>query len=324
MVFHDLSTCLGVETYSSSFSAYDGAVRGGYEERFQENTKKGFAPINAKEVKCFVQFSGKFWEALSAEDEYEFLCQLKAAGFGCTRIDCAIDIHADVCPFTWEQIEECQEKDNYAGFKQSKKIVSKKLGEQPMPTYYFGSRLSDKLLRIYPHGGIPRLELECKGSAARDVFSRLTRFNGTNTPRVERINAFLQQITDFVFNCIVFCDREQIETKDGVEVKKYLRASRAPAFPWWIRLSRIVSSGFLRVSPRISAAPQYKRSRAWVERQVRTTLWLLKEFHERQGMPSSWLFLDSLVQEIQKNPPKYVLRKLQSWLTGVDLQPCFS
>ena len=207
------ATLGGYDHYPFSVTALDGAIRGAYDERVSPEPSKGFQRKENLEIRFFVRFSGKYFEQLSGAEQYEFLCMAYSCGLICTRIDLALDF-PDSCPFTMEQVERAQRAGNFAGFAKYSAIYSKKPNEREQGTYYFGSRLSDKLVRIYTHDDVPRVELECKGQVAGKVYSHLTALPGPRSSKsASKVDVFLEKIAAYVVGAIDF----KLRAKEGGE-----------------------------------------------------------------------------------------------------------
>lgn len=204
----------GCDSYGSSFSALDGAIRGGYDERIDPNPRKGFTRKENMQVRFFARFSGKYFEQLSSAEQYELICTAYACGLVCTRIDLALDFPDD-CPFTLQQVEDAQRRGDFAGFKTYSAVYSKKARGPECGTYYFGSRLSDKLIRVYAHDDIPRIELECKGQVAHKVYAELAALPRANAVKGKsKVDEFLEKIAAYVVGAIEFKSRSTSEVKE--------------------------------------------------------------------------------------------------------------
>lgn len=287
----------GVQTYDDSFKARDGAVSGGFSERTVKKKVKGFSPTPDKEVRFFARFSGKYFAGMDADQQYEFLCQLRAAGFNCTRIDLALDVEPDQCPFTMEDIDSAWTNGNFTRFGRKDRVSSGKSGNVTDSTYYFGSRLSAKLLRIYLHDGTPRLELECKAGAARKVFESLTDFDPQIKGRDQQLDKFLTDIAAYVMGCTEFKSRADWDVIESGGRKKLRAAYRSQHLDWWLKLQSLVGCGVKKIVGYGTAIPSYSRTVAWIERQVIKSLWLLQEFNKRTGGQDIWEQLKGLVNK---------------------------
>lgn len=304
----------GIQKYPDSFTARDGAVVGGLDERVVNKKVKGFGVTSEKEVRFFARFSGRYFEGLDADQQYEFLCKLYAAGFHCTRIDLAVDIPTEICPFTMKDIDDAWENDHFTGFGKKDRISSGKVGNPLDNTYYFGSRLSAKLLRIYLHNDVPRIELECKAGAAKRVFESLTAFDTSVTDRDTRITQFLELIQNYALGATDFKNRSKWELEDGEECRILRAAYRSAQLQWWTELLKLAKATPVKIIGYGVALPSYSRTLGWIERQCAKSLWLLQEFHKSLGWENSWKTLQDMVNRVEEKAGVRDRRKLRIFL----------
>lgn len=314
----------GFDRYPDSFSSLNNSCTGGYEEREVDVVRKGFARKGKeKQVRFFIKFSGRYFDRLTIEDQYELLSCLYAAGFEPTRIDFALDFDPVNCPWTLEDVADAHARRHFKGFGTRSLTKSQKRGDRERGTYYFGSRVSDKLLRVYEHGEVPRFELEVKGRTVRESWKAVAAILGAKRSRAESIQQFRELISSYVLGCIDFRDRS-ITEQQKIDGKLQLRAAyRSQRLPWWQAVLDCAISEPVKLVASMEVVPSYSRTRDWIGRQVANSLALLDEFHERSGMGDFDQVIREMVQCAKRRMTKRSKQKLKIWLAEKDLSPAF-
>lgn len=178
----------------------------------------------------------------------------------CTRIDLALDDHNKIIKMG--KIADAREKGNFFNCSYSERVTSCRRGEIEGVTIYFGSRASDKRLRIYDKtieskGATlgNRWEAQFRRGAAYEVFSvwlKACEMGERTTARV------LQNI---VLGLIDFRSRDNDDPN----------RSRCPRLAWFEAMLSILSSEPARISV-TKVEQSLQKSIDWIKRSVGSTL----------------------------------------------------
>jgi hypothetical protein len=310
----------GFDAYPDSFTSLNGSCTGGYEEREVACVRKGFKKKKEHQVRFFARFSGKYFDRLSIDDQYELVSCLYAAGFEITRIDFALDFDPVSCPWTFDDIKEAHARQWFSGFNTRSLCASGKRGEDDRATYYFGSRVSDKLLRVYSHGEVPRFELEVKGKCARTAWCAINAILQSRDSRREQIRQFRELIVGYVTGCIDFKDRSVIEQEREEGGKLKLRAAyRSTRLAWWQDVLNAAIAEPVKLVALVETVPSYTRTRDWIFRQVAKSLWMLSEFHKRTGIGDFNQVLKEFMRCKEERLTARDKQKLRQWIAERDM-----
>lgn len=226
-----------------------------------------------------LQLSGKYWEEYSVVDQWRLIRGIKHAFNGrFTRIDLAIDdLENNVIPV--EQMREARNSGNVKGFRKWREVISGCIDGEVARTDYYGSRESEKLIRIYKHDNeFFRMEGEYRSARAEAIVSILCGIErGSYEERSpSEFDYLLQQVmASIVVGTIDFVDR----WKNSEFIDDSAKCKRLAFYQEFI--DKI--GGSIKVS-----SPKKERSLsrtlAWMKRQVMPTLMAI-----RHGLrPEKW------------------------------------
>ena len=131
--------------------------------------------LETKKVDVMINFTGQYFQGETVTDQWRLLLGLKHTyNVKCCRIDLSVDDYTYKHIPVRKMLEACDNKLNF-GFKKQSRSESRECGEKWETTEYFGSRESDKLVRVYDHEGeFLRFEAEFKKEKAQCIFDILT------------------------------------------------------------------------------------------------------------------------------------------------------
>jgi hypothetical protein len=206
--------------------------------------------------------SGELLSSQPATVIRELIGVMKDMGFGCTRIDLAIDDYSKSISF--EEVSSAVDNKNLKFFQVGH--VYKGLGNKKGFTVGLGSRSGDRYGRFYDKevesaGRIKsyRLESELKGNIARDTFDRLAECACFDD------ELWLNTVASFCLGTFEFIDRAADTC-----------VSRCPRLPWWQSFIDKVVAFPVRFIQRRPVCT-VRNSMNWVQRSVAVTLATLRE-----------------------------------------------
>jgi DNA relaxase NicK len=218
-----------------------------------------------------LEMSGKFWSGLSVVDQWRCCLGLyHAYQARCSRIDYALDDYIySIIP--QEEMYAQRESPNRCHFDCSARIDSINGAKEHFITDYYGSRQSNRYVRVYDHEKeCLRMEVEMKGLVARTHFEQLVKIEREESEYTdtEKFEIRLQQhIAQVVVGTIDFRDRDR-----GEYTEKKL--SRCPRLPFYQEFLDKVG-GALRVAlPKVQRTVE--KTIAWVKRQCMPILAALR------------------------------------------------
>ena len=138
--------------------------------------KGGFTVDSETEkVDVMIDFSGQYFADQTVVDQWRLLVGLKYAyAVNCLRIDLAVDDYTYSHIPLSNMMQSCEKGENF-GFQKRAFSGSWKCGKRKKITQYFGSRESNKFVRVYDHEGeCHRFEAEYKGKKAQRIFDLLS------------------------------------------------------------------------------------------------------------------------------------------------------
>jgi hypothetical protein len=170
---------------------------------------------------------------------YDLIC---LSGLHTTRVDLAITDRLKL--FKWVDVYQSSETDNYAGYQSYEQVSGKKKRGQLRDgiTFYYGSRNSEKLTRIYEtkakHGyAANKIETEFKGRKAKllgEIFALTWKdlLNKYKDSR-EQLAVYIDICRGYVLGSIDFIDRSYAQSCNG-SIKD------CPRLPWWEKFCNFV------------------------------------------------------------------------------------
>ena len=253
-------------------------------------------------IEAMLQVSGEYFEQLDLKDQWYLLLGLRNAYKAeCTRIDLAIDDPSKV-QIPVLEMRKAWEQGQTFGFRKHKYIETGSTPRDLKKTWYFGSRESGKLTRVYDHEGeCLRQEVEFKRKYAREVFKEISDINHEFSIKVDRygepldtkeegepgtITAKLYSvITGLVLGAIDFRDRGVREDTSRVGYRDSQRLSFYQEY--------IDSVGGITIRVRCpKPAKSLVKSMTWLKRQVAATLAMV---HQGIGVFNFHIWLKELI-----------------------------
>lgn len=233
-------------------------------------------------INAMMQLPGSYFEQLNLYKQWE-LCRVLKHTYKakCSRIDLAID-DPTYTAIPVENMRKSWAKGRGFGFKKHKYIESGNTPETLQKTWYFGSRESGKLTRIYDHEGeCMRHEVEFKRGYAQPVFdsiadiyrpetdlSELIRIDEEKEPYEKGGNFYIhlyRTICNHVVGAIDF--RNRGTRKDTGRVG-YRDSKRMGFYQQYINKIQCMH---VRIPPK-KPSKTLSKTVAWVKRQVSATL----------------------------------------------------
>jgi DNA relaxase NicK len=241
---------------------------------------------------CFLSFPAR---ALNRVDPWDVWNMVRALvvryNFKATRFDACIDDYAK--RISYSDLDEAAKKGNYTGFR-NKPIVHHsydKIGQTVAWTFTFGSRLCDRLVRIYDKatesdGEIDsvRIEAELHDKIAQQAVAQWVAIDPEN---FEEMSALY--LANVVVGSIKFIER----TADK-------NVSRMPTLSWWQDILNEVGEGIRHTVKAVKTTLEEKKE--WVTRQVSTTLAM---FVQIMGMSNFFNYMKSELDAGQKRFTDY-------------------
>ncbi|HEY9631753.1 MAG TPA: replication initiation factor domain-containing protein [Coleofasciculaceae cyanobacterium] len=200
--------------------------------------------------------------------------EFKLAGLKATRVDVALDDFTK--SFSFENLSEAVDKKNYAYFRDAYTLFTKK-GK----TVYFGSRQSEMFGRIYDKfleslGLINshRLELVLSGNRAKSFWQMLTMIPTNDREDLDESERLaIELMRETIIGGFKFIERGSEVGADG----KRERVDRCPLLPWWEKFVQFVqSAGGMRI-PSERRVSHLASKKTWIEKQVATSLSMIRE-----------------------------------------------
>lgn len=214
-----------------------------------------------------LQMSGTYWANRNVVDQWRICMGLHYAYKArCTRLDIAIDdINNNVIPV--QQMRDAVISKDYARFLKWSVMESGGLDEDSMRTDYYGTRLSDKFVRVYPHNNeYMRFEAEFHREYADEIFRKIAATERDYEAEVsdEQMERKVQRmLASYALGTLDFVDRH----KNG-EYERIL--SNCERFPWYQKFIDEVGEHLRVRVPRKESTVQ--RNIRFMKRQVFTSL----------------------------------------------------
>lgn len=242
---------------------------------------------NNQAGEIMLQLPGEYWSQFDSVRQHNICYALKNI-FHCTvtRLDIAIDDYSkEIVPI--KQMIQATENLNVAGFHAEKyKLVSsrkkvysddkKTFKIHPIDTHYFGSRQSEKFVRVYIHpfaGGVEslRYEVEFKRVSANKIFEIIADYPyDKNESRENNLVNISQNLASIALGAIDFVDRGLTRNPDGSwdVASKVMHLSRCQRFDWWQNCINIIADGLTLKIKKGSPVKSIEKTVNWLKRQV--------------------------------------------------------
>lgn len=288
--------------------------------------KGGFNVDSDGCISATVDLSGAYFEPLNRIDQWRLIQGLgHTYKADCSRIDLAIDDYTfSVIPVS--NMRESWEQGNNFGFRNHKYVESGDTPETLKKTWYFGSRESGKLTRIYNHDEeCMRHEVEFKRRYARVVFERILSLDRTHDISVEGLHpcnefgdsldinsSFDQELyecmSSLVLGAIDFRDRGSRKDSGRVGCRDSVRLSFYQEY-----IDKVGSTLSKIRLPKVPKSIQ--KTKNWIVRNVLPTLAMIK-----RGLSSSEFYV-WMLEGVAKGEEKLNREKLL-WAEEIKQNPC--
>ena len=309
IISHDVPYRNGRDWYDNRVQSSIG-VSGGYKELQDDN-----GSIIGYE--CVLDLGGLYFANYNLVDQWRLITGLSNVySARCQRIDIAIDDNTNgkIIPIgeMWEATKTGT-KGNTALFQKTRYYESGGCGANniPLRTWYFGSRNSGKMVRVYEkelHGcngekrRVMRFESELKRKYSQKVFDTVASLerpyiNGNTGDKIDN-NSFSIELSKVLggiaLGTIDFVNRYDLS---GKYIKEYARCKR---LHFWQEFIDKIGS-FLRIRlPKVARTTE--KSIAWITRQVAG---LLNAIKEGVGSAKLWEYLMDAMDERCKYKGSY-------------------
>lgn len=276
----------GENFHCEEYDSYTTLFRGGavYEKTYQNEIGIKLKVLKKESgYTILLSLSGKVLEAVIAKNDFISLCELikflTELPLSISRIDLSIDDYSktnNILDFlNWF----CQ--GNFQGCSSKKLVLSGKGKFYTGVTLYFGSRQSDKSLRIYDtwvkhKKKSLRFEAEFKGIKAKQIQEILLEFaNQINTKSLHGCDnlqvKIREKISNLILSTVSFCDKE-------TKPKRINTKLIYPEFSQWKEFKKSINKNFEKV--KLVARLQAQSVKAkwdYLDKKVKGTLELFAE-----------------------------------------------
>jgi hypothetical protein len=239
-----------------------------------------------KEFEVIIDMSGRFLQTLSLPDKWVLLAVcLDTYKARCSRIDTYIDDFShQIIPIN-EMDQACRDMNN-ALFQwytpHPGKGLDTSTGEWSLPTWYFGSRNSRKMVRVYWHWHEQwqcyslRMETEFKRTAPQQVFNVIGSYQKRGDESEEELAENLSRIlAGYTVGAIDFVDKKSRREAKGQKTNKGINYADCPRLEFWQRFIDRVGTE-IKTAP-VQTVTTLKDRIEWIRRQVAKTVKILKE-----------------------------------------------
>ncbi|MGF1539478.1 MAG: hypothetical protein ACFCU5_03350 [Pleurocapsa sp.] len=201
----------------------DTGLIGGYNRKALNSCQNGLSLYD-----LMIDIQGSYLANLSLSQQIRLLRKLNSFyNCKCTRIDLSLDDYTYRLIPVLEMLEATLNGDNF-GFKEIDDKYFEMINGILTGALAFGSRTSDKYIRIYDHDGIClRFETEYKGRYAETIFRILAELIKSRNSKQSRSNLIKQTIANHALDAVDFRDRSSRQDKSKASTKDTKRLE------WW-------------------------------------------------------------------------------------------